>query len=168
MKNHIILGIDPGLSGGIAFYDVAGNALTVLEMPIHHLTRGGKLKREIDIVELARLVDAHGPIGHAVVERVGSMPGQGVTSSFAFGKAFGITLGILAANFIPVELVPPTVWKRAMGIAVGAGKDASRARASALLPRYAAEWARVKDDGKAEAVLLALYGVGQRGARDAA
>jgi len=168
MTNNIILGVDPGLSGGLAFYDPTTDGLTVLEMPVHRLERGGKLKREIDAIELARLVDAYGPVGQAIVERVGSMPGQGVASSFAFGKSYGIVLGILAANFIPVELVPPTVWKRAMGIAVGAGKDASRARASALLPRFAAEWARVKDDGKAEAVLLALYGARLRGERDAA
>jgi crossover junction endodeoxyribonuclease RuvC len=154
----MILAVDPGLSGGIAFHDPAANTFAIFGMPVHRLTRGGKQKPEVDATELARLIDAHGPIDRALVERVGSMPGQGVSSTFAFGKGFGIILGILAANFIPLELIAPAVWKRAMGIPTGAGKDASRARASALLPHLAGHWARVMDDGKAESVLLAIYG----------
>ena len=86
------------------------------------------------------------------------MPGQGVSSVFAFGKGFGIVLGVLAANFVPLELVAPAAWKRAIGIPSGSGKDASRARASALLPHLAGHWSRSKDDGLAEAVLIALWG----------
>jgi crossover junction endodeoxyribonuclease RuvC len=153
-----ILAVDPGLSGGIAFHDPAVNTFAIFGMPVHRLTRGGKAKSEIDATELARLIDANGPIDKALVERVGAMPGQGVTSSFAFGKGFGVCIGILAANFIPLELVAPVVWKRAMGIAAGSGKDASRARASSLLPHLAGHWSRVMDDEKAEAALLAVYG----------
>ncbi len=159
----MIVAIDPGLAGGIAFHDPAAKTFAIFAMPTHHLTRGGKKKSEIDATELARLVDAHGPIARAVVEGVGAMPGQGVTSSFAFGKGFGIVLGILAANFIPLELVAPATWKRATGIPSGSGKDASRARASALLPHLAGHWSRAMDDGKAEAALIALWAARQIG-----
>jgi hypothetical protein len=37
-------------------------------------------------------------------------------------------------------------------------KDASRQKASMLFPKFAHLWARKKDDGRAEAVLLAHYG----------
>ena len=46
---------------------------------------------------------------------------------------------------------------------IRAGKDGSRARASALMPRHASSWTRIKDDGRAEAVLIALWGVRELG-----
>jgi len=128
----------------------------VHDVPTLALSRNGKAKREPDMIELARLVDAAGPIDHAFIEAVGAMPGQGVSSVFAFGKVFGLLLGILAANFIPHTLVPPVRWKRALG--VPADKDGARARASQLLPTHAGLWTRAKDDGRAEAALIALYG----------
>ena len=162
--NKIILGVDPGLSGALAFLGVDGQ-LEVFDMPVHQLKRGGKNKREIDRYELARLVDAQGSIAHAFIEQVGAMPGQGVTSMFQFGRPTGIVEGIIAANLIPTDHVQPRVWRKAMG--VRAGKDASRARASALMPRHAGLWTRIKDDGRAEAALIALFGQTQL-AKDAA
>ena len=152
----LILGIDPGLSGALAFFTPGTGALVVHDVPVLALTRNGKAKREVDAVELARLVDAAGPIDHAYIEAVGAMPGQGVSSVFAFGKVFGLLLGILAANFIPHTLVPPARWKRALR--VPAEKDGARARASQLLPAHAGLWTRAKDDGRAEAALIAFYG----------
>ena len=151
----LVLGVDPGLSGALAFLWADGS-LEVFDMPVLRLERGGKAKRELDRYELARLVDAQGPIAHAFVEQVGARPGQGVSGTFQFGRALGIAEGIIAAGFVPTEHVPPQVWRRAMG--VRGGKDASRARASALMPRHAGLWARSRDDGRAEAVLIALYG----------
>jgi crossover junction endodeoxyribonuclease RuvC len=149
-----VLGIDPGLGGALAFLE--GDDLTIHDMPVHRLRRGKASKMEIDLAELARLIDAANPIDHAIVELVGAMPGQGVSSVFAFGKGFGIVLGILAANFVPVTLVAPRRWKSSLQ--VPAAKDGARARASQLLPRHAGQWVRVKDDGRAEASLMALYG----------
>jgi crossover junction endodeoxyribonuclease RuvC len=151
----VILGVDPGLGGALAFLDADGS-LQVFDMPVHRLKRGAKVKREIDRYELARIVDAHGPIAHAFVEQVGAMPGQGVTSMFQFGRSLGIVEGVIAAAFVPTDYVTPGKWRTAMG--VRAGKDGSRARASALMPRHAGLWTRVRDDGRAEAALIALYG----------
>ena len=156
----VVLGVDPGLNGAIAFLDDAG-ALEVFDMPVHRLKRGGKAKREIDRYELARIVDAQGLITHAFVELVGAMPGQGVTSMFQFGRSLGIVEGVLSAGFVPIDYVTPRKWRAAMG--VRAGKDGSRARASALMPRHASSWTRVKDDGRAEAVLIALWGARELG-----
>ena len=158
-----ILGVDPGLGGALAFLDASG-ALEIFDMPVHRLKRGGKAKREIDRYELARIVDAHGPVTHAFVEQVGAMPGQGVTSMFQFGRSLGIVEGVLSAGFIPTDYVAPRKWRSGLG--VRAGKDGSRARASALMPGHAGLWTRVKDDGRAEAALIALYGQRQR-AREA-
>jgi crossover junction endodeoxyribonuclease RuvC len=155
----IVCGVDCGLSGALAFLD-PGNPATVatFDIPVHLLTRGKKAKREIDIAGLVGILTAH-RIDHAFVEQVASMPGQGVSSVFAFGKGYGIVLGVLASHAIPTTLVTANVWKR--NICVDKSKDSSRARASQLLPRCAEQWRLKKSDGRAEAALIALYGLKQ-------
>lgn len=150
----MILGIDPGLSGALAFK--GENTLVAIDMPTVSIQRNGKNKREIDLAGLVSDIDALGPVEHAYVEQVGAMPGQGVSSVFSFGKSYGSILGILAAKRIPYTLVSPVRWKKALQ--VPAGKDAARHRASQLLPQYAELWPLVKHDGRAEAALIAVYG----------
>lgn len=162
----IILGVDPGLSGALAFFDTDAGQFTIHDMPVNRLSRNGKARNELDLYEIARLIDA-AKVDTAYVERVGSMPGQGVASSFAFGKSAGAVLGIIAAYFIPVTEVSPVTWKRAIGIGSGSGKDASRALISRLYPDQSAAFRRVKDSDRAEAALIALWGFQQR-RRDAA
>lgn len=151
------IGIDPGLSGAVARYDPETNGLIVHDVPTHELKRNGKTKREVDLHSLARIMDdlTKEPGGSILIEQVGSMPGQGVSSVFAFGKVYGILLGVSAATFVPLDTVTPAVWKKAMGVT--ASKDGARAKASAILPGWSNLWARVKDDGRAEASLLAVY-----------
>jgi crossover junction endodeoxyribonuclease RuvC len=153
----ILAGIDPGLSGAVAFLDAASGAvIDIVDMPVLALSRAGKNKREVDAHALARLIGAHRP-GHTFIELVGAMPGQGVSSVFAFGKSFGIALGVIAALDVPYTLVAPVTWKRALG--VPAAKDGARARASQLMPGAVHHWPLVKHDGRAEAALIAYYGL---------
>jgi crossover junction endodeoxyribonuclease RuvC len=91
------------------------------------------------------------------VERVAARPGQGVASMFGFGVSYGLLRGVLTAKLIPVTLVTPQEWKR--GTRTPAAKDAARARASEVFPGYADFWARKKDDGRAEAALIAHFGM---------
>jgi crossover junction endodeoxyribonuclease RuvC len=157
----IIAGIDPGLSGAVALLDAeTGLVIDVFDVPTLALSRGGKAKRELDAHALAGAL-GRDRIGHAFVEFVGAMPGQGVSSVFAFGKAYGIAIGVLATLGVPMSYVAPVAWKRALQ--VPAAKDGARARASQLLPAAAGHWQRVKDDGRAEAALIAYYGVRQLG-----
>jgi crossover junction endodeoxyribonuclease RuvC len=88
--------------------------------------------------------------------RLKAIPRQSAYATGIFFQVYGQLLGILTALAIPYTVVPPVVWKRAL--MVPAGKSAARARASQLLPAAAGYWARVKDDGRAEAALIALYG----------
>jgi crossover junction endodeoxyribonuclease RuvC len=152
----MIVGIDPGLSGALFFLD-PGNPSNgeAVDIPTHTLTRGGKQKREVDIAGLIAVL-AMRPLTHAFIEQVGAMPGQGVSGVFAFGKCYGVVLGVIAARSIPLSLVPPVRWKRALG--VPRAKDGARARASQLLPEAASQWPLKKHDGRAEAALIALYG----------
>src|SRR5258708_45591 len=126
----IIAGLDPGLSGAVALLDTADGSVDVFDVPTLALTRGGKNKREVDSHALVRLLGRR--IGHAFIERVGAMPGQGVSGVFAFGKAYGIAIGILATLGTPMTFVSPVTWKRALQ--VPAAKDGARARASQLMP----------------------------------
>jgi len=150
----IIVGIDPGLSGAICLLDTEGT-FCINDMPVHALVRGGKNKREIDPHRLAILLS--GTIGHAFIEQVGAMPGQGVSGVFSLGKTFGIIIGVLATHGVPMTFVSPVKWKKALQ--VPASKDGARARASQLLPQAAGEWPLVKHDGRAESALIALYGI---------
>jgi crossover junction endodeoxyribonuclease RuvC len=152
----IIAGCDPGLGGAIAI-DSGHGILTVTDMPTYELSRGGKNKREIDPHSLAQLIITN--IDHMFIEQVGSMPGQGVSSVFAFGKSYGIIIGICAALKVPFTLVPPQRWKKALG--VPKEKDGARARASQLMPKNADLWPLKKHDGRAEAALICLWGIQQ-------
>jgi crossover junction endodeoxyribonuclease RuvC len=147
-------GIDPGLSGAIAFFNPDKGLLIVHDMPTVEVTRNGKKKNEINAYALANLFPVLAT-DEAVLERVGAMPGQGVTSVFSFGRSVGIVEGVLAALSISVTIVSPQAWQKAAG--VRGGKDGSRLRASELFPNYAALFSRKKDDGRADAALMAWY-----------
>jgi crossover junction endodeoxyribonuclease RuvC len=155
----VILGIDPGLSGALAFYNPETGFLSVLDMPT--LKAGGtKGKSVIDMASLARLIDAESTrISQCYLELVGTRPGESGVGAFSFGEGVGIIRGILAASFIPVTRVTPAVWKKAMGCT--GDKEQSRARASEILPRHADKWPLKKHDGRAEAAVLAVYGARQ-------
>lgn len=161
MKGNI-LGADPGAGGALALYrpDVPTGApsILVVDMPTHEI-RG---KRRIDLYALATQIrewDALLGITHAVVEQVGAMPGQSPNGMFAFGFSAGALQMAVASAGIPMTLVVPQVWKKVYGIPGGReNKDMARQKASQIFPAYADRWARKKDDGRAEAVLLAHYG----------
>jgi crossover junction endodeoxyribonuclease RuvC len=151
----LILGIDPGLSGAIAFYDTITEVLVIMDMPTVEMTRNGKQKREVSPALIADIVAGKG-VTKAYMERVSAMPGQGVSSMFSFGRSTGVVEGVLAAYEIPVTLVTPQAWMK--GMAVRAGKDGSRERAMQLFPAYSTLFARKKDDGRSDAALIAKYG----------
>lgn len=151
-----IIGIDPGASGAVAILEKSGKLVHVFDMPSLELMAGGKAKRRVNPEMLAAELKLYADQGAtAVVEQVGAMPGQGVSSMFAFGESFGLAKGVLAGLHIPTSTVTPGKWKKAMG--VNAGKDGSRAKAAQLWPLQAAEFKRVKDDGRAEACLIAEW-----------
>jgi crossover junction endodeoxyribonuclease RuvC len=138
------------------FLDPGNPSTGKADLPVHVLTRGGKKKRELDIAGLIGILSLR-RLTHAFLEAIGAMPGQGVSGVFAFGKCYGVILGVIAARSIPVSLVPPVRWKRAL--VVPKAKDGARARASQLLPEAAHQWRLKKHDGRAEAALIALFGL---------
>ena len=152
-----VVGIDPGLSGAIAhMYD---GVIVTVDMPIFEVIKAKKKQREVDAVQLSTIIANFNP-SMIVLEKVHAMPGQGVTSMFNFGRAFGAVEGVVGALRIPITHVTPQRWKSARGLSSDKGE--SRRRATQLFPASADQWTRVKDDGRAEAALLAWYG--QQGA----
>lgn len=155
----VYLGVDPGLSGAIAIYVPSDRWLSVVDIPTHTVTIGGKQRKRLDArkldTELKALVGS-GRVTLAAVEDVHAMPKQGVASAFSFGFVAGAIQQALTAREVPFTLVEPASWKRFLK--VPANKDAARRRASQLLPFGADLWPLAKHDGRAEAALLAYYG----------
>lgn len=148
------IGIDCGLSGAIALV-VDGELVRVVDMPTVTLTRNGKNKRQVSVPELVDIIKELDPT-EAYVEKVFAMSGQGVTSVFSLARSLGVVEGALTALRIKTTLMTPQTWIKAMGV-VG-GKDGSRARAMELFPEHLALFKRVKDDGRSDASLIALWG----------
>jgi crossover junction endodeoxyribonuclease RuvC len=149
------LGIDPGASGAIAVLREDGVLVAVIDMPVVELKVGKAMKRRVSPELLAHEMSLYA--GSVVfLEQVSAMPGQGVSSMFAFGESYGIVKGVLAALGMSINLVTPNTWKKAMGL--NAGKDGSRAKAIQMWPSHVGDFKRVKDDGRAEACLIAEFG----------
>lgn len=157
MPKHI-LGVDPGLSGGLAIVDLDGKLVKATRMP--NTTRNRATV--IDGSALAEFLDS-AYLSFAVVEAVSSRPRQ--AGQFQFGINTGIIHGALYALGIPFELVAPARWKGAYGIKRQADeskadkKGEARELASHLWPDMAHHWRFIKDDGVAEAALMARYGM---------
>lgn len=144
----IVMGVDPGVSGAVAFYfPMVPGRIAVDDVPV----AGG----EINVNELARLIRIHRPT-LAVIERVSAMPGQGVVSMFNFGRSYGDVRGVIGAMDVPLHFVTPQKWKRHFGLS--SDKDECRMRAIRMFPAVAESFKLKKHDGRAEAALIALYG----------
>lgn len=148
----MIVGIDPGYKGAIAWLSDDGVLVDVVDMPITKY-RG---KTRIVASEVALLLDVRSvETAMVIIEATGARPGQGVTSMYNFGFGCGIMEGICAAMFLPYFYVAPQTWKRQMG--VGADKTACREMAQKLWPGAADKFRRVRDDGRADAALLGRW-----------
>ena len=149
------MGVDVGALGAFSLY-VDGKFDRVVDMPIVEVLRGGKNKRQVSAQGVASIIKVFAPT-HAFVERTGAMPNQGTTSMYAFGRAAGIIEGALASFAVPVTYINPAVWQKATGCAKG--KDAIRHRCMELHPEHQHLFSRVKDSGRADATMMAYYGV---------
>lgn len=149
--SHVI-GIDPGVTGAIALVTTGGQLVNVFDMPAFKIN--GKSK--IDVHQLGSILrDANYDQARAVIELVGAMPGQGVTSMFTFGFAAGAVHGAIGALGIPLDTVTPGKWKAHFRL----GKDKDEARQLATRKWPHGPFSRKKDAGRAEAALIALYAV---------
>ncbi len=161
----LIIGIDPGLSGAMAVLRDHEFA-AVYDTPVVAVTRNKSKRREYDLHEMRRVLvgwaDGTEPT-LVVIESQQAMPAklhgraQGTASSFATGLGYGSWRGLIVGVGQSFEAIHPATWKSKMlGVTKG-DKGAAILAAKRLFPSAAEHLTRVKDDGRAEAILLAEY-----------
>ncbi len=151
----IFVGIDPGFTGAVAVVDNDGNLIAVSDTPVLTV-QGKKTKQEYNTPAMHQILTAYNDRGvHAALEQVSSRPGEGVTSSFRFGRGLGLWEALLVACQIPFDRITPQRWKKTMMAGRPKEKDASRLRAMELFP--GADLHLKKHHGRADALLLAEY-----------
>ena len=151
-----IIGIDPGLSGGIAVLDDF-KIFDVYDMPI--MSEGKKNKNQLNSAQLVNIIKkniiSNGDT-FLIVEQVSAMPGQGVTSMFNFGQTFGAIKGISATLKLPIFFVRPSKWKKHFEL-INSSKDASRTKVIEMYPSFAEKLSKKKDVNKSDAILIARF-----------
>jgi crossover junction endodeoxyribonuclease RuvC len=152
----IIAGIDPGKTGALAILHPDGSA-EFFDVPRIKVKGKDKPAWSLWACEWCVALDFAAP-SMVVIEDIAARPGQGVTSMFTFGRTLGFVHGLVQATTnCPTHFVTPSVWKAKLGL-LNSNKGASREKCRTLYPSTARHLTRVKDDGRAEAVLLAHYG----------
>jgi len=154
------IGIDPGLSGAIAIVSGKPGSLrveAVYDLPtLADKTTAGKIRKYLDPVALADLIDAIGPADRVQCERMTAPPGVSGMAAFSMGATMATIGTVLRLRGLPFRLVSPVVWKRALD--APADKEAARLYAGRLF-HDSTHWQRKKDHNRAEAALIAAHAV---------
>lgn len=154
----ISIGIDPGINGAVAFIDGRSGKASVFDLPrktdVHRL----------DGYALAILLRANASAGEdqrVFVEQLhgssGHTGGAGMAQTGAMMQSVGIILGAVDCTRFPVHMVTPQRWKKSFGLTKD--KKGSLAAARQLYPQLQSDLARVKDADRAEALLIAHWGM---------
>ena len=175
----IYIGIDPGLTGAIAAVHVIDRTeilSRVEDMPFKASRESGEkgkskrtVNKRVDGLQLSNMLEkmcegADGAGGRArvYIEEVWSNPNQGVSSMFSFGFSYGVAVGVVEGMGFEPVLVRPGKWKKVFGL-IGGEKVDSIPTAVGMYPELADRLARKKDDGRADALLIATYAAVQGG-----
>lgn len=149
------VGVDPGISGAIAFiYD--NDRVVFRDMPTEHKrTKGSQVNaHELSSIFREQLAAHPGVVFQVAVEEVAARPKQGVSSMFSFGESAGVVRGVISTLRISFEFVTPQKWKGASGLK-GSDKDFARTKLIQARPDLASQLARKKDGGRADAYWIA-------------
>ena len=151
-----VIGIDPGLSGGIAILEDK-KVWGLYDMPV--MAEGKKNKRQLNSAELVNIIKNNIKVNEeiaVIVEQVNAMPGQGVTSMFNFGQTFGAIKGVCAALNLPIFFVRPSKWKKHYEL-INSSKDSSRTKVIEMYPSLSSQLSKKKDVNKSDAILIARF-----------
>jgi len=147
-----VLGIDPGLTGAWAV--VNGDDLEAIQdMPVWKPGKREMIDPRV-LSDQLRMAE----FGKIIIEKAQPMPKQGVSSTFRYGRCMGIIEAVAYHFEVPVHFISPVQWKRKARL-IKQDKDMSRALARTLWPKFDERFRKVKDHGKAEAALIAYFGV---------
>jgi len=155
-ERHLILGVDPGLTGALAAIDRKTGLVAYIDR-LPTLKTPSKSRKQgflshIDLSTLTHELKFIAPkILFAAVEDPGAMPNQGLGSTFRFGAVCGQIQGVLAGLDIPFVLIKPSVWKGALGLSQDKGQSLK------LAGSLAKTEFKKKDHDVAEAILIAHF-----------
>jgi len=169
MTVSLVIGVDTGVGGAIAFLTPDGDLLDVVDMPVDRIQVGKHARSRMSPPRLLAVLKG-AAAGHAFLEQPTYRPMKrrdpktgkiveaqmGVAGAGAFGESYGVLLMGVVASGCSYEEVRPGVWGRAIGLK--GGKDDARRMAARLFPAHADRFARVKDDGRADAALIGWWG----------
>ena len=150
----IFFGIDAGFSGAVAILEPSTGYLEIHDMPVMPAANGKVELAHHALLDLLAVEDNSKHV--CILEKVSARPKQGVVSVFRFGECYGAIQMAIAASELELKYVTPQTWKRYFGLT--SDKDTSMALACQRFPKHAHYFKRKKDDGRAEATLIALWG----------
>lgn len=145
-----IIGIDPGFGGGICALRTDLSILALEKMPVRRRLVSRRTVTTLDLTAICKLLSLCG-MRDVIVEKVHASPQMGVSSAFNFGRGFGALEGVLVAKGFKIHYAEPSVWKPKMGLSSDKAQSLTRFKET-----FGTE---ERHDGKAEAALLAWYGV---------
>ena len=145
----IICGIDPGKTGAIARINTTNKIVTIYDMPLN--TQG-------DFIDCKAIFSLFQGADEIWIERVHARRTDGRSSLAGFMTMYGGLRATAKLSSIPTKLILPQKWKKVLGL-LGTNKKASNFLAAELYPQIAEKVKRVKDHNRAEAVLIAHYGM---------
>jgi len=159
----IYVGIDPGLTGAVAFID--GDRISIEDIPTREVTGGAVVRKRVNGLELARMLRRHCPADKAAlvtIEAVHAIAGKregqgGMQQMGSLERTSGAIEAVLEVLRMPFVAVYPQSWKRLYELSKD--KDAARSMAMRLYPDAQAMLARKKDHNRAESLLIAHYGL---------
>ena len=151
-----MIGIDPGQKGAVAVIR-NGYLADVWDMPVQDGAVDGVAIYEV-IYRQTFVFGLHHATPVVWIELVHSYPKQGVASTFKFGKSYGIAIGAAQASGASINYTRPEQWKEHFGL-IGSSKRASLELARELFPEHLDRFKLMKHEGRAEAALIALYGL---------
>lgn len=147
------LGIDPGNKGAVAILQPFTGVLEIEDLPIIKEEGYSREFSFLDECKLSDIIRLHSP-KKSFVERVYGIKGDSAAGAFTFGCNFGAIRATLRLNGIDVDYFPPATWKAGMNLS--SDKKLSRELAKKIFPAYSKLFTR---GDKAEAALIALYGI---------
>jgi crossover junction endodeoxyribonuclease RuvC len=151
-----IIGVDPGIHGGLALIELLKDGPRVIDA-IDIPTIGVKAKERVNVHVVQEWILQHGP-ARCFLERGQALPRQGSSSGYKFGRAVGAIEATVALCNVPLEIIEPSMWKRALRLK-GKDKEGARQKALELFPHASHLLTRKKDHQRAEAMLIALFGI---------
>lgn len=153
------MGVDPGKTGAACLFCPSENRMRFMDWP--------KSDNVADVLDVLNDWSKRYTIEFAVLEKVASMPKQGVKSVFTFGMNFGSWKAILQLCQIPHVILTPQAWMKGL-VTASDGSD-SKSRCQAVFCRMFPSMRHLlfgpKDgykDGRGDAGLMAYVASQQR------